>query len=63
MRLLLEQSNVNVNSKDEQGQTPLARAAEVGESEVVRLLLARSDVDSDTIHMPQWENPPASGVN
>ena len=45
MRLLLEQEDMDVNSKDECGYTSLTLAAANGHEAVVRLLLEQEDVD------------------
>jgi ankyrin repeat protein len=41
VKLLLARHEVNVNSKDKNGQTPLFYAAKNGHDAVVNLLLAR----------------------
>ena len=47
--LLLQRSDVNVNSKDEDGRTPLSFAAERGfEKVLARLLLAHGDVELES---------------
>lgn len=48
-RLLIEDgdTNIGVNSKDDDGRTPLSLAAKEGHEEVVRLLLKREDVNAD----------------
>ena len=48
MRLLLGLHDVNLDSKDDEGHTPLWLAAKNGHSSVVKLLLERNDVDPDT---------------
>jgi len=45
VKLLLEQGNVDVNSKDSSGRTPLSFAAEWGNETVVKLLLEQGNVD------------------
>lgn len=41
IRLLLDANNISVNSKNEHGRTPLMRAAEKGDIEIVELLIRR----------------------
>ena len=48
VKLLLERSDVNVDSKDHMGRTPLSRAAENETNETVNLLLERSDINVDS---------------
>ena len=48
VQLLIEQSNVDINSKNKFGRTPLSWAAEKGHSAVVRLLIERGSVDVNT---------------
>jgi ankyrin repeat protein len=47
IEMFLARTNVNVDSKDKDGRTPLSFAAEQGNAYTVRLLLARDDVDAD----------------
>jgi ankyrin repeat protein len=47
VKLLLSTGNVDVDSKDNSGQTPLSWAAKRGNKAVVKLLLATGDVDID----------------
>jgi ankyrin repeat protein len=44
---LLARADVEVNSKDRYGRTPLSWAAGNGHEAVIRLLLARADVEAD----------------
>jgi len=44
VRLFLERSDVDVNSKDGRSRTALSYAVEAGKPEVVRLLLERNEV-------------------
>ncbi|KAI9774235.1 MAG: hypothetical protein M1839_001737 [Geoglossum umbratile] len=48
MRLLLERGDVEADSKDESGRTPLGWAAAQGHKAVVRLLLQSSNVKADS---------------
>jgi len=48
VRILLERNDVNPDTADKYGQTPLWRAAQNGYEGVVRILLQRSDVNPDT---------------
>ena len=48
MELLLAKGEVDPNSKDNGGRTPLSRAAEKGRGAVVALLLAKGRVDPDS---------------
>lgn len=67
-RSLLQRENLEVDLEDRnynleypywyRDQTPLSRAAENGNSEVVRLLVDRSDVDADS--KDSWERTPLS---
>jgi len=45
LRILLERNNVNPNTVDKDGRTPLSLAVRGGDEEVVRLLLERNDVN------------------
>ena len=47
MRILLERSDLNPNTADEYGQTPLSRAAENGLKEIVGILLKWNDINVD----------------
>jgi ankyrin repeat protein len=47
MRLLLAPGAVDADTKDDDGRTPLWRAAREGHEAVVRLLLATGAVDAD----------------
>ena len=47
MKLLLEREDVNPDSPDNRGKTPLSLAAENGHDGVVKLLLEREDVSPD----------------
>jgi hypothetical protein len=47
VRLLVERDDVEADSKDENGRTPLWWAAERGHEAVVRLLVERDDVEAD----------------
>jgi hypothetical protein len=44
VKLLVERDNVEADSKENHGQTPLSRAAADGHEAVVKALLARDDV-------------------
>jgi len=46
--LLLEESGVNVNTKDNHGRTPLLLAARSGHGEVVKLLLIQRDIEENS---------------
>src|SRR5205085_323692 len=48
VKLLLARDNVEVDSKNNYGQTPLSWAAGQGHEAVVELLLSRSDVEADS---------------
>ena len=48
VRLLLATGNVDVESKDRDGRTPLSWAAENGHEAVLRLLLATGNVDAES---------------
>src|SRR6202167_49461 len=45
VRLLLARDDIQTNSKDSYGDSPLSYAAKNGYEEMVRLLLARDDVE------------------
>lgn len=45
IRLLLERSDVDPDSKDSDGKTPLSLIVAVGQESIARLLLERSDVE------------------
>ena len=45
VKLLLKQNDVEVNSEDEYGHSPLLFAAKNGHERVVRLLLEHNDVE------------------
>ena len=44
----MERNDVNADSKDNSGQTPLWRAADRGHETVVKLLLERNDINADS---------------
>ena len=48
MKLLLERKEVNPNSSNREGQTPLLLAAQDGHEGVVKLLLERKEVNPDS---------------
>ena len=48
MKLLLEREDVNPNTPNSNGRTPLSFAAERGLEGLVKLLLEREDVDPDS---------------
>jgi ankyrin repeat protein len=48
VRLLLGRSDVEADSKDCGGSTPLSEAAAMGKEVIVKLLLERSDVEADS---------------
>lgn len=48
MQLLIGRDDVNVDSKDNEGRTPLSVAAEEGYEDIVQLLTGRDDVDVDS---------------
>ena len=48
MKILLERGDVNSDSSDEDGRTPLFYAAECEHEGIVNILLERGDVDSDS---------------
>ena len=48
VHLLLEREDVNINSKDSLGRTPLLLAVEGGHETVVQQLLEREDIDADS---------------
>ena len=48
VRLLLERENVDADSKDNDGRSPLSWAAESEDEPIVRLLLERMDVEADS---------------
>jgi ankyrin repeat protein len=54
VRRLVAQADVDPNSEDKDGQTPLSLAAKSGHAAVVRLLLARDGVKADSNHTPSW---------
>jgi ankyrin repeat protein len=45
--VLVEREDVEVNSKDDDSQTPLFRAAQRGHEAVVKELLKQEDVEAD----------------
>ncbi|EON68342.1 hypothetical protein W97_07600 [Coniosporium apollinis CBS 100218] len=47
VKLLLAHPDIDVNSKDQDGETPLWRAAAEGREAMVRLLLAQPDIDNN----------------
>jgi len=49
IKLLLEREDVNPNTTDWRGWTPIFRAASKGNERVVKLLLERGDVDPNTV--------------
>jgi ankyrin repeat protein len=48
IEMFLARADVNVDSKDVDGRTPLSFAAEQGHVSTVKLLLARNDIDADS---------------
>ncbi|KAI9845534.1 MAG: hypothetical protein M1838_001702 [Thelocarpon superellum] len=48
VRLLVDRDDVEVDSKDQSGQTPLSWAARGGHEAVVKLLVDRDDVEADS---------------
>jgi ankyrin repeat protein len=48
IEMFLARTDVNVDSKDRNGRTPLSFAAEQGHVSAVKLLLARNDIDTDS---------------
>ena len=48
VKLLLAQGEVNPESRDNYGRTPLSHAAEFGSEEIVKLLLEREEVDPES---------------
>lgn len=48
VKLLAERDDVDANSKDNRGRTPLRMAARRGHEAVVKLLVERNDVDADS---------------
>jgi ankyrin repeat protein len=57
----VERDNIEADSKDEDGRTPLSRAPEEGHEAVVRLLVEQDDVEADSKDdvMPSLpRNPP-----
>ncbi|KAB8339216.1 hypothetical protein FH972_022150 [Carpinus fangiana] len=54
VELLLKRSDVDVNSRDEHGWTPLHSSAFEGHEGVVKLLLQRSDVDVNSREKDGW---------
>ena len=48
VEMLLEKNNVNPDTPDKSGRTPLSWAAQKWEVEIVRILLERNDVNPDT---------------
>jgi ankyrin repeat protein len=53
-RLLVERDDVETDSKDNDGRTPLSRAAWGGREAVVKLLLERDDVEADSKDEYGW---------
>lgn len=53
-RLLVERDDVEADSKDNDGRTPLSRAAWGGREAVVKLLLERDDVEADSKDEYGW---------
>ena len=45
--LLLEQGSVNINSRDQWGETLVIKAAQFGHEMIVNLLLEQKDVEAD----------------
>ena len=48
MKLLVERDDVEADSKDTSGRTPLSQAAENGHKAVVKLLVDRDDVEANS---------------
>jgi len=48
VKLLVERDDVEADSKDKNGRTPLSHAAERGHEAVVKLLVERDDVEADS---------------
>ena len=48
VKLLLARDDVDPNSKDSDGQTPLSFATQRGNEAMVKLFLARDNVDADS---------------
>ena len=49
VKLLLERGDINPDSADDDGRTPLSFAAEYGHEAAVKLLLERGDVDPNSM--------------
>ena len=47
VKLLLKRGEVNIDKLEQRGRTPLSHAAEGGYEGVVKLLLAREEVNPD----------------
>jgi ankyrin repeat protein len=45
----VERDNIEADSKDEDGRTPLSRAPEEGHEAVVRLLVGQDDVEASSL--------------
>jgi ankyrin repeat protein len=54
VKLLLDRDDVEADSKDNHGQTPLLWAAEQGQDVVVRRLVDRDDVIADSKDEEGW---------
>jgi ankyrin repeat protein len=50
VKLLVRRDDVEADSKDEDGRTPLSWAVEGGHEAVVKLLVERDDVEADSKH-------------
>ena len=48
VKLLVERDDIEADSKDSYGWTPLSRAAQQGHETVVKLLVERDDVEADS---------------
>jgi len=48
VRLLLDEYNVEADSRDKDGRSPLSYAAECGHDAIVRLLVDKSNVEADS---------------